>query len=899
MQLSESYKKRIQELADVLEENRIQKLIAQKFPEEIIKFAKKFAELTTKEPATEENINRNQYIPWIADEAKKHPEIIKDKDKLSVIINWIKNSGYNKISVGAPFNQVYEKAKQWLESKNVNVNSGEKIEGGDMIHKFSDGSSLIKVNNINWCMKVGDNRGWCFKSDNENRAKEFIGLDDINSNNQGFMILDKDGVPKLAVQYNKSTGIVDDFQGAFNEIPDENIALDSIELLKNLPIINNIEGYRDTFWKTIEKYPKFYHAFKVLKNLNLPFDKKWYLQIPFTKEDVAKMSLAERAKYNLLSKEDMENLSDFSKNVLTVIKNPQAEPKEDLFLPNQIETGDWLHEIIFEDDVVKLDIDENIFDEYFSGMDESQRWYSNIVNYYDYHEEQDKNELEYMFNIGDENVNKLKEIAKMIGKPNYDFEEEGGIKNFIENYFPEEISGKKFRENIFDEYLINLGYAVAQGRTDKINKIVDEEQKFKYENGYLVLPYKDLYDLLVNKQSEGKNISSFKDLKDAEINGEIYLEDSYYDADYGDKRMEELKSDFNNSLDKMIDYLEEEGTDFSSNLNKSNEILKNLGFNDNSYLIKNNRFINIEEIDYANQRYKISFKEFPKNNAIKTPEEAISAKAKKQLKGWIDFDNLTNYVHNNMLFEIRSAIRKILEEDYRYQYDIHNYIPTDEILKTVQAAMNAVKNNNLVNSNGSNEGSGIKKAHSLMRKEPLTHNQLKRMKAFFDNNKDAVRQELVKGKNINNSSLLQTWNLWGGDAGQRWVEQMINSLHSRNDTSKTVRGASGIRTKRLMDPHNFRIRNEAYLDSSGDLQDFESEKLTPENEFDIIVNKWNANKNRRVVGYNMYEYWFPIDAMEDIDSLGINWYTIERVTNNKHPDYGKRFIVFTYGPKKS
>lgn len=158
--------------------------------------------------------------------------------------------------------------------------------------------------------------------------------------------------------------------------------------------------------------------------------------------------------------------------------------------------------------------------------------------------------------------------------------------------------------------------------------------------------------------------------------------------------------------------------------------------------------------------------------------------------------------------KVREIIKKEIElifEDYRYLYDQNTYTPTDEVIRTSERALKTVEQNNLVNSNGSNEGSGLEKAKSICKKEPMTHAQVKRMKAYFDNNKSIVDQEKVKGKTLETSGILQSWDLWGGDAGQRWANTIINQVHDRNNISKTTRGASGIRTKTLMDPHNTRI----------------------------------------------------------------------------------------------
>jgi hypothetical protein len=79
------------------------------------------------------------------------------------------------------------------------------------------------------------------------------------------------------------------------------------------------------------------------------------------------------------------------------------------------------------------------------------------------------------------------------------------------------------------------------------------------------------------------------------------------------------------------------------------------------------------------------------------------------------------------------------------------------------------------------------------------------MKSFFDNNESEVSSEKSKGKDIYTSGILQIWNLWGGDEGKSWCNTHISQRNSSNDTSKTVRGASGIRTKNIMNPLNTRI----------------------------------------------------------------------------------------------
>lgn len=151
---------------------------------------------------------------------------------------------------------------------------------------------------------------------------------------------------------------------------------------------------------------------------------------------------------------------------------------------------------------------------------------------------------------------------------------------------------------------------------------------------------------------------------------------------------------------------------------------------------------------------------------------------------------------------LRKKIRQIISEDYRFQYDEKNFFPNDHMKKNCKNAIDAVTKNKLVGK-GEAEGSGLKKAYSIMRGDAFNHGQLKRMKAFFDNNFDSYKQEKITGKNIFNSGIIQKWNLWGGDAGYNWVKNQLNSHKSKNQSSKDNRPKGH---KNMMDPNNTRTR---------------------------------------------------------------------------------------------
>jgi len=151
---------------------------------------------------------------------------------------------------------------------------------------------------------------------------------------------------------------------------------------------------------------------------------------------------------------------------------------------------------------------------------------------------------------------------------------------------------------------------------------------------------------------------------------------------------------------------------------------------------------------------------------------------------------------------LRKKIREIISEDYRFQYDNKSFFPNDAMKKTCKNAIEAVSKNKLTGK-GEAEGSGLKKAYSIMKGDSMNHGQLKRMKAFFDNNIENLKQEKIAGKNIYNSGIIQKWNLWGGDAGYSWVKHQLNSHKSKNQSSKDNRPKGH---KNMMDPTNTRTK---------------------------------------------------------------------------------------------
>ena len=159
----------------------------------------------------------------------------------------------------------------------------------------------------------------------------------------------------------------------------------------------------------------------------------------------------------------------------------------------------------------------------------------------------------------------------------------------------------------------------------------------------------------------------------------------------------------------------------------------------------------------------------------------------------------------NIRLIIRQEVALIFENfEFNDAQRLNVFRPTDAMKKNASDALLAVEKNDLT-SHGGNEGSGKNKAKDISEGEPISHAMLKRMKAFFDNNYSFYSSEKSLGKNIENSGIIQTWNLWGGDAAKAFVDQHINSLNKVNLNRKKVRRVVDTgKTKTIMDPHNSR-----------------------------------------------------------------------------------------------
>ena len=980
----EKYILNLLNITDLLNENRIEKLRSQKFPENIINFVIQFSKETTKNPSDEKALEQNQYIPWIASEVKKIPDIMQDKSGLNIVINWIRNANYPKFPSNIPFKNIVEKAESWLHSKNIDPTTGKKIEGGDAIIAYPNGFKWKKIKDLSFCMTAGEARGWCL--DQEDRARDFVNID------EGYMLFDNRDVPIMAIQYDFTDKKIIDWQGAFNEMPPLNVALMAADLMGKLKVINFVPGINKdeesfvvskgntTFVESVAKYKELAEALSKLKNfqigtveksvLGIPVSEELLLQIPahirfinglpLTQQEsksfhkgVVAIKYADGSRWIKINRKNLEKYSnvfsntneDYNNFILFDTKN--APKLLVVYSPSEKELTAWEQQNWksrdFDDVLKSLDIiskfgkiinipglrirdgksyvkdDEDsivseikanktfatrlrrlpnfklsIIDLFLCGFDLTEKEINSIpikekVQYKMPYSEEELNNAPPLVKIAankkikSKEINQLPDFAKRIAEvikgkdPDdtfYDFTTPSSWSvDYDKKGITIDVDGESFREmSGLDEdsyYYLHMGEAsesyeeykyMSYGLLGKENKkLIEElsellgenppedgdeelwdfiadnfensdaigriyergidearfetwrklekkgdilkalnaEQTFKSDkNDKIFLPWGKLIKLIADKSvNENLEIESLEDLSDANINKDVdlSLREWYDSVDYDKQEIKYMQNNINSELEKLHSQALENPTGV---IQKAKDILRVLGFKKNGLNLKDGMAIEINSIDYKNEKFNITIEKFDK-------ERGLTNKS----RGSVDFDNLTNYVNQHNLFEnkIRKIVRKTLEEDFRFMYDKQNFTPPTNVVYNVQKALNTVQSNQLVQADGSNEGSGLEKAKALISKEPVNHAQLKRMKAFFDKNANEAAQEKTAGKNITNSAIIQKWELWGGDAGRDWVEKNISSTQSSNKTSKKVRNSDMIaRDNRLMDPHNTR-----------------------------------------------------------------------------------------------
>ena len=403
----------------------------------------------------------------------------------------------------------------------------------------------------------------------------------------------------------------------------------------------------------------------------------------YTSEELAKYfrlyvnNFREDAKYELIEEPD-RSLGKLANTINDIIKNLKMdydEVMEILTSPNVL--GDWFDKgkygrndrsIDYDKEGLELYMNTYDWEKYFSGLGEHDNHYLALARTnYNRHEEVDEEEFEYLTVFTDEVRDNIVQLAKLLGDFNFAKEvennqlDQGDFKNFLEKYFPEEV------DSIMDEYLYDYGYALFDIRAKSVEKCYEDDLKFDGKGGAdIFIPWGELLKLLTSNLE----IMTISDLKDAEINGEISLEDCWYNTNLpSTEDLNDAYYNLNRHIEKLIEKIEdEEPSELSSRATSSKNIwnlIEKLGFRKEGKILtkktKNGIIVKIMGVNIDDETVNIEItypKEFSKSKWSESDKE-IKKIPYQDLSTWLTTIPLERQT------ETRKIIEKILKESFK------------------------------------------------------------------------------------------------------------------------------------------------------------------------------------------------------------------------------------------
>ena len=260
----------------------------------------------------------------------------------------------------------------------------------------------------------------------------------------------------------------------------------------------------------------------------------------------------------------------------------------------------------------------------------------------------------------------FKNIALLTGKSNWPGKTTNNVNDGEVNTFLDKFLPKNHYDDIANEFLSSLSMEVSSARQNSTREQYNEEIKYNVSSnctcGYhcITIPYNDLLYLIKNEE-----FINLSDLNDAEIQGEIDLNEQYYDVWLEDDGIDTVTRDLNYVLDRVIEKISEDSDiDLEKLYDKKERWEKtfvDLGFIENySRQVLDNKNINlwfnIDNVDYKNDKIKIHYND--KSHII--PLENLSDWA---LGGVLDLNESIKY-SKKLLNESIENITKISIFDF-------------------------------------------------------------------------------------------------------------------------------------------------------------------------------------------------------------------------------------------
>ena len=361
-------------------------------------------------------------------------------------------------------------------------------------------------------------------------------------------------------------------------------------------------------------------------------------------------------------------------NNLTLLNTPVSEYIDELYDNDSKKldalVGEWFNLcgtystpcLDFESDSVKINIDRDEWEKYFSGLHEDDLWkyYEAFSSYNDSYEEIDSDEFNYV-HTNDETVEHLETLAIMSGLSEWPGKDDKRIEESEVNDFLGKVLPKEYYERVVDDYIGEMSIEVTRARQNNVRETYTNEIKYdtnktscSFGNYCIEIPYDELIEIV-----KEKNLLNLSELKDAEIQPDVDLDGTYYDVWLDDEGYEDIITELNRSLEWVIEKITEaEDIDLEELIqNRKNvlDLLNKLGFkkitdtSQGEYYVTRNGIVSLytSDIDFKNNKVKFTYDD----------QTHI-----------VPIDELTNWVSGSVL-DLNENVRfnkkvKLLQESY-------------------------------------------------------------------------------------------------------------------------------------------------------------------------------------------------------------------------------------------
>lgn len=316
----------------------------------------------------------------------------------------------------------------------------------------------------------------------------------------------------------------------------------------------------------------------------------------------------------------------------------------------------------FDNESVTIGLDRDDWEKYFSGLYEDDLWkyYEAFSPYNDYYEEIESSEFDYV-HTDDETVEHLETLAIMSGLSEWPGKDGKRIEESEVNDFLGKVLPKEYYERVVDDYLGEMSISISRARQNNVRKTYNREIKYntnetrcRFGDYCIEIPYDELIEII-----KEKNLLNLSELKDAEIQPYVDLENIYYDTWLDDEGLEDVVKELNRSLDWVIEKItESEDIDLEELIqNRKNvlDLLNKLGFkkiadtSQGEYYVGRNGIISLytSDIDFKNNKVKFTY------------DDQVHI---------VPIDDLTNWVSGSVL-DLNESVRfnkkvKLLTESY-------------------------------------------------------------------------------------------------------------------------------------------------------------------------------------------------------------------------------------------